>query len=123
MPLTLSIDPASHLFRRLYPQEISPGLNVLLEDGEKILVLPEKADEESRKIYADLASMVQKRKGGKILSEKEVTEDQILNSSVMLFGDSWKNPLFSKLVSRPPESRSAERRQVACRWRSRGWGG
>ena len=32
MPLKLTLDPDGHLFRRLYPEEIIPGLNALLED-------------------------------------------------------------------------------------------
>jgi hypothetical protein len=31
-----------------------------------------------------------------------VTEEKILGSSFMLLGESWKNPLFSKLISRFP---------------------
>jgi hypothetical protein len=54
------------------------------------------------KIYKELARMAKERKGGEILSEREVTEEKILNSSLMLLGESWKNPLFSKLISKIP---------------------
>jgi len=100
-PLSLAIDPNGQVFRRLYPQEIVPGLNAFLEDGRKIFVLPDQGDKESKKLYTELAEMAKERKGGKILSVREVTEET-LNASLMLFGDSWKAPVFSKLISNLP---------------------
>ena len=102
LPLTLSLDPEGHIFRRLYPEEIIPGLNVLLEDREKLFVLPDRGEEESRKIYLELAAMAKERKGGEILKSKELTEEKIRHSSVMLLGESWREPIFSKLLSNLP---------------------
>jgi hypothetical protein len=102
IPISLTLDPDHHIFRRLYPEEIIPGLNTMLEDREKIFVVSGREDEEKRKIYIELARMAKERKGGEILSERDVTEEKILNSSLMLLGESWKNPLFSKLISRLP---------------------
>lgn len=102
IPLTLTVDPNGNIFRRLYPEEILPGLNALLEEHEKIFILPKIGDEESKKIYAELARMAQMSKGGEILPEEKLSEKEILNSSLMLLGDSWKNPIFSKLISRLP---------------------
>ena len=102
IPLNLTLDPEGHLFRRLYPEEIILGLNILLEDRKKIFVLPDNGDEESRNIYFELARMAKENKGGEILSVKEMTEEKVLNSSLMLFGESWKNPLFSKILSSLP---------------------
>jgi hypothetical protein len=103
MPLKLNLDPDDHLFRRLYPEEIIPGLNALLEDPEKVIIISDQGDEESRKIYLELAKGVKERKGGEILSAKEVTEEKLRNSSVMLLGESWKMPVLSKLISHPPK--------------------
>jgi aminopeptidase N len=72
-PLSLTVDPDHQVFRRLYPEEIVPCLNALLEDRDKVIVLPERGDEESRKIYADLAKG-SRTKSGRIVSEKELTE-------------------------------------------------
>jgi aminopeptidase N len=102
IPLRLSLDPEAHLFRKLYPEEVTPGLNVLLEDREKILVLSDHEEKESRKVYTELARMTQEKKGGEILSVREMTEEKILNSSLMLLGESWKNPAFTKLISNLP---------------------
>jgi len=127
IPLRLSLDPEGHLFRKLYPEEIIPCFNAFLEDGktssppptpspiegegkgrggihEKIFVIPDQNHEEeaSRKIYMELARMAQEKKGGEILSVKEMTEEKILNSSLMLLGESWKNPIFTKLISNLP---------------------
>jgi aminopeptidase N len=102
MPLRLTLDPEAHLFRRLYPEEIIPGLNALLQDREKIIIVSEQGDEESRKIYLDLARKVKEQKGGEILSVKDVTEERLGNSSVMLLGENWKTPVFSKLLSNVP---------------------
>ncbi len=46
--------------------------------------------------------MAKESKGGKILSVKEMTEEKVLSSSLMLLGESWKDPLFSKLISNLP---------------------
>jgi hypothetical protein len=102
VPSSLTLDPDHHIFRRLYPEEIIPGLNAMLEDSGKIFVIPHGGDEERRKIYAELARITKERKGGEILPEREMTEEKILNSSVMLLGESWKHPLFSKLISKIP---------------------
>jgi aminopeptidase N len=127
IPISLILDPDHHIFRRLYPEEIIPCFNAFLEDSEafspppslrgvysetpqgkpspkKIFVVPDegKGEAETRKIYIELAKMARERKGGEILSEREVTEEKILNSSLMLLGESWKNPLFSKLISKLP---------------------
>ncbi|MGZ3538960.1 MAG: M1 family metallopeptidase, partial [Thermodesulfobacteriota bacterium] len=103
MPLRLTLDPEAHLFRRLHPEEIIPGLNALLEDREKIIIVSDQADEESRKIYLDLARKVKEQKGGEILSIKDVTEERLGNSSVMLLGENWKTPVISKFLSNLPK--------------------
>jgi hypothetical protein len=102
-PLNLTLDPDDHLFRRLYPEEIVPGLNAMLEDREKVIIVSDQGDEESRKIYLELAKTVREKKGGEVLSLKEVTEEKLRNSSVMLLGESWKTPIISKLVSNIPK--------------------
>lgn len=103
MPLKLILDPDDHLFRRLYPEEIVPGLNALLEDPEKVIIISGQADEESRRIYLEMAKGIKERKGGEILSAREVTEERLGNSSVMLLGESWKTSILSKLVSHLPK--------------------
>ncbi len=102
MPLRLTLDPDDHLFRRLHPEEMVPGLNALLEDREKIIIVSDQGDEESRKIYFELARKVKEQKGGEILLIKDVTEERLANSSVMLLGESWKTPIISKLFSNLP---------------------
>jgi len=103
VPLTLTLDPDDHLFRRLSPEEITPALNALLEDREKIFIVSDQEDDESRKIYLELAKMAKEQKGGEILSIREVTEEKLRNSSVMLLGESWKGPILSKLISKAPK--------------------
>jgi hypothetical protein len=100
-PLTLSVDPDHHVFRKIGADEITPCLNVLLEDPGKIFVLPDAGPEgeESRKIYANLAEMAKERKGGKILSPKEFAGGDLPDASLILLGDTWKLPVFSKLLS------------------------
>mgnify|MGYP001043447725 CR=1 FL=1 len=104
IPLNLALDPEGHVFRKLYPEEIIPCLNAFLEDQQKIFVIPDQGqeDEEREKIYLELARMAKGQKGGKILRIGEITEETILNSSLMLFGGSWKHSLFSKLLSNLP---------------------
>jgi len=103
IPLKLTLDPDDHLFRRLYPEEIIPGLNALLEDREKVFIISDQGDEESRKIYFELAKMAKDQKGGEILPVREVTEEKLRNASVMLLGESWKTPIISKLISNLPK--------------------
>jgi hypothetical protein len=99
IPISLILDSNHHIFRRLYPEEIIPGLNVMLEDSGKIFVVSDLEDDESKKVYLELARMAKEKKGGEILSVKEMTEEKMMKSSLMLLGDSWKDPLFSKLIS------------------------
>jgi hypothetical protein len=103
IPLKLTLDPDDHLFRRLYPEEIAPALNALLEDREKIFVVSDQGDEESRKIYFELARKAKEQKGGEILPLRELTEEKLRSSSVMLLGESWKSPIVSKLISNIPK--------------------
>ena len=103
IPLKLTLDPDDHLFRRLYPEEITPALNALLEDRQKIFIISDHGDEESRKIYLELARKAKEQKGGEILSIQEVTEEKLRNSSVMLLGESWKGSILSKLISNIPK--------------------
>jgi aminopeptidase N len=103
MPLKLTLDPDDHLFRKLHPEEIIPGLNALLEDREKVFIVSDQGDEESRKIYVELARKAKEQKGGEILSIKEMTDEKLKNSSVMLLGENWKSPLISKLLATIPK--------------------
>lgn len=103
IPLKLTLDPDDHLFRRLYPEEVAPALNALLEDREKILIISDQGDEESRKIYFELARKIKEQKGGEILPIREVTEEKLRNSSVMLLGENWRSPIISKLISNVPK--------------------
>jgi hypothetical protein len=103
IPLKLTVDPDDHLFRRLYPEEITPALNALLEDREKIFIVSDQGDEESRKIYLELARRVKEQEGGEILSIREATEEKLRSSSVMLLGENWRGPIFSKLISSIPK--------------------
>jgi hypothetical protein len=78
-------------------------LNALLEDREKIFIVSDQGDEESRKIYFELARKAKEQKGGEILSVREVTEEKLRNSSVMLLGENWRSPILSKLISNIPK--------------------
>jgi hypothetical protein len=99
IPISLTLDPDHHIFRRLYPEEIVPGLNAMLEDRGKIFVVSDLEDDERKKVYLELAKMAKERKGGEIQSVKQMTEEKMMKSSLMLLGDSWRDPLFSKLIS------------------------
>ena len=103
LPLRLTLDPDEHLFRKLYPEEIIPGLNAMLEDREKIFVIEDHGDSESQKVYLELAKMAKNQKGGQIFSIKELTEEKLRSSSIMFLGESWKAPIISKLLSYLPK--------------------
>jgi aminopeptidase N len=102
IPVKVDIDPDAHLFRKLDPGEILPCLNAFLEEDKKIFILPGQGDEESREIYRTLAQMALDKKGGKLLFTKDVREEDIVNSSLMLLGESYREPIFSKLLSKLP---------------------
>ncbi len=103
VPLTLTLDPDDQVFRRLYAEEIIPSLNALLEDREKIFVVSDQEDDDRRKIYFELARRAKDQKGGEILSAREVTEEKLRSSSVMLLGENWKGSILSKLISNIPK--------------------
>ena len=103
IPLKLTLDPDDQVFRRLYPEEMTPALNALLQDPGKIFIVSDQGDDETRKIYLELARRAKEQKGGEILSVREVTEEKLRNSSVMLLGESWRGTILSKLISNIPK--------------------
>ncbi|MGQ9645784.1 MAG: hypothetical protein ACUVWO_04505 [Thermodesulfobacteriota bacterium] len=96
--------PGSEEYLKIYPELLGPFpcFNALLKEREKIFVVPEGGNDHTRRVYVELATMTRERKGGEILTERELTEDRLQNSSLMLLGESWQIPLFSKLLSKLP---------------------
>ncbi len=55
-PLKLAVDPQYDVFRKLDPNEVPPALSKIWASKENLVILPSKADESQKNLYADFAS-------------------------------------------------------------------
>lgn len=86
-PLSLILDPEYHVFRKIALEAITPCLNALLEDKDKLFVYLTAGSSDEITTYRGLAEMAAARKGGKVLPDSELTEDLLAENSTLIFGN------------------------------------
>lgn len=96
-PVSLSIDPDFHLFRRMNPLEIPPSLSVILGDEKEMLVLPDRADSTIRKAYDELAGQINRAGKAEVKSAEEVGPDDLEEYSLFVFGSPDQNSAWRLL--------------------------
>ncbi|MCI0528541.1 MAG: hypothetical protein L0Y56_13965, partial [Nitrospira sp.] len=94
-PFSLVLDPEYHLFRKIAPEAITPCLNALLKDKDKLFIYPTEGTPEEISTYRGLAEMAASRKGGKVLPDANLTEELLTGNSVLIFG----NPRRSEVAT------------------------
>lgn len=99
-PLKIIIDPEFHIFKKLEINEISPCYDLTLADQKKISVYPTKGTEEENAAYKKLAEFLNSERGIEMVSDEEVTEEQLLNNSVFVFGGPLINSATAKAVEK-----------------------
>lgn len=96
-PLRISLDPDSHVFRRLAPEELPPCLAATLESDELLIVYPD----DDRALQA-LASRVVATKGGTAVPASEATATLPSGTSLLLLGDATRVPQLKALRTFEP---------------------
>ncbi len=93
-PASVEVDPQFHVFRRLHPNEIPPALSKIFGAKKILIVLPDKADQNSP--YRQLADIWAKSRS-KDVQIKKASEVKTLpaDRSVWIFGKD--NPFVTQL--------------------------
>lgn len=89
-PLEMVLDRDYDLMRRLYKEEYPPVISRLLGDEKRLIVVPEK----DRKKYSDFISIL-KKSGFTLKEEKEIKDEDIMTSSLLVFG--FDSPILKRL--------------------------
>ncbi len=97
-PVALKIDPCNDLFRRLHAEEIPATIDSVLGDKDCIIIHPAEED-----AYREVISHL--NPSGKILAktDKELSEKDASNNSLIILGMDMENPLLKKLMIGLPQ--------------------
>ncbi|MBI5025339.1 MAG: ChaN family lipoprotein [Nitrospirae bacterium] len=97
-PTEIILDEDYDVFRKPSSKEIPPVIARLLGDEKRLIVLPQKDGE----IYSDMVELF-KRKGFSVKEEKEVKEEDIKTSSLLVLGSEniIVKRLFGKIEYQP----------------------
>jgi hypothetical protein len=96
-PVSLSVDPDFHLFRRMNPLEIPPSLSMVLGDEKEMLVLPNRADSTIRKAYEELAGQINRTGKAEVKSAADVEAVDLEEYSLFIFGSPDQNSAWGLL--------------------------
>jgi len=97
-PTEIILDEDYDVFRKLSSEELPPVIARLLGDEKRLIVLPQKGGE----IYSDMVGLF-KRRGFSVIEEKEVKEEDIKKSSILVLGS--ESPIIKRLfgkIEHPP---------------------
>jgi hypothetical protein len=97
-PVSLSVDPDYHLFRRMDSLEIPPSLSLVLGDENEMLILPDKADSSLLEAYKGLVEQINRTGKAVVRRADEVGQKEFEENSIFLFGDPDENSAWSALV-------------------------
>lgn len=105
LPVSISIDPEFHLFKRIAPEDVSPCLNALLEDDpdNKFFVYPAKCPDVEKNLYHGLVESAKNRTGGTIVSDEKINPG-ILKSSIFIAGNAINSESFNEIFDNLPEN-------------------
>ncbi|MDP2754329.1 MAG: ChaN family lipoprotein, partial [Nitrospirota bacterium] len=96
-PLEMTFDGDYNLMRRLSEAEYPPVIAKLIGDEKRLIVLPEK----DREKYVELIALL-KEKGFTIKEEKEIKDEDIKTSSLLILGTG--SPILKRLFGEFKES-------------------
>ena len=97
-PISLSVDPDFHLFRRMDSLEIPPSLGMVLGDENEMIVLPDKADSTSLKAYMGLLEHINRTGKAEVRTADEVGQKEYEENSIFIFGGPGENSAWSCLI-------------------------
>ena len=104
LPITVSLDPEFHIFRRIADSDITPCFNAFLEDknDEKLFVYSTSGADIEQGVYRGLAETAKKRTGGAIIPDSKMSK-QLLYKSLFLAGDTKGQNSFKTLFEYLPD--------------------
>lgn len=104
-PLTLKLDPDFNVFRRLAPEEIQPFIGEVLNGKPKLFVLPGRINYKMLQAYRrQIPNFVQRGEKYKILRDWQVSQHNLQNNFIILFGGIRENRITEKVhKALPPD--------------------
>lgn len=89
-PIRLEVDPDSHLFRRLFPEEIPPSIARVFGSPKQMIVLSSEKESEGLALYREAARMINKTGTARILIDTDAAAEDLSSQSVILIGTPLK---------------------------------
>ncbi len=100
-PLSLSVDPDYHLFRRMDSLEIPPSLSMVLGDENEMIILPDKADSSFLEAYEELVGQINRTGKAEVRRADEVGQKELEENSIFIFGGPDENSAWSAIIDDP----------------------
>ncbi len=104
MPVSVSIDPEYHVFKRIAPEDINPCLNALLEEGadNKYFISSQNCSDMEKDVYGKLVMSAKGRTGGVLVNEAEINPE-VLSGSIFIAGKMHDNRFLKVLFAGLPK--------------------
>jgi aminopeptidase N len=101
-PYGISIDPDCQLFRRLHREEIPPVLSQVFGGHDKLIILPDSADEAKLEAYKQAAAELGQGNNTTIKTACEATEEELARSTLIILGGPSENSLAERWKEEMP---------------------
>lgn len=102
-PVALKVDPSNDLFRHIHAEEMPATIDSVLGDKSLIVTYPAGADKPLREAYNDIISYIIPDNEGVVMADKDVTENETINNSLLILGMPESNAIPRKLLASLPE--------------------
>ncbi len=102
-PLSVSVDPDQHLFRKLTPEEIPAILSGVLGDKDQLVVMIPEENEPLNKAYEEMAVNLTRTGKAKRINLKEATDQDLREHSLFVLGNIMKLEELKKKGLKLPE--------------------
>ncbi|MGH8104362.1 MAG: M20/M25/M40 family metallo-hydrolase [bacterium] len=98
-PARVQLDPDYQILRRLSNEEMPPSLNAVLDSGSFLIVLPSHATDEMKAVYQKVADRAKSAKGGEIVEDSQVTDDEWRTQNLLALGGPKENRTSERLLA------------------------
>jgi hypothetical protein len=100
--ISFVLDPEYNIFRKFSRNELAPCLGMVLSDQRLLIVCPSKGAPDENILYQKIAGRVASTKQTMIKADKDVTESDLKQNSLLLLGDPKINGITEKLLAMLP---------------------
>jgi len=104
-PVRVELDPDFLMPRKIPRDEIPSSLNFTLESKPLKIVLPGKVSEKAKALYRTVAERARQFKGGEILQDSEISEEEAGESSFLVLGSPSENAFLQKILQKYADER------------------